>query len=210
MISSSHDVTASSCRFRTLLCSATILGVLLTSGAHAINIRIHLDSNTSENPGWDPSGSLLKATFEAAALIWEDLLPGGGTFDVNVEWDDDIDGLGLWTDIPAIWDDNLIEINPDYDWYYDPTPLDHSEFDFVTKNSSGDTFRGGQWLYRDISASQQSSWFNDNPPGLLEVGYRGYATSGTLQTKCDLLRRAAHTNLPLGQIFPGLAGPACR
>ncbi|MCO6044072.1 hypothetical protein NG895_09140 [Aeoliella sp. ICT_H6.2] len=175
---------------------AAVIAVALTSSSvFGIQINISLDSNTSENPSWDQTGSLLRNTFLAAADIWEDLLPGPGTFDVDVEWDDDIGSntLGLWTEYPLA--DNTIEINPNFDWYYDSSPSNHSEFNFTTKNpatSGASSYFGGQWLYGDLSASERSSWFTGAPPSVMEVGYRGYATSPSRQNQFDLLSVVLH------------------
>ena len=56
-----------------------------------------------ENPSWDPDGSILKSHFQAAKAIWESLLPGGGSYDFDFEWDDDLDAgeLGLTSPGPT-------------------------------------------------------------------------------------------------------------
>jgi hypothetical protein len=48
-------------------------------------------------------------------------------------------------------------------WFFDPTPLDHAEFEF------------SQRLYRDLSNDEQEQWYGGAAPELLEVSYRGDA-----------------------------------
>ncbi len=141
---------------------------LFVAPALAINIEIEYstDFGGDEAPSWDPNGDILKAHFAAGVEIWERLLPGDGDFEFDFQWDDDISGLGLATDIGFI--DQFIEINPNANWYADPTPLDNSEFNMPTQ-----LFAGG------LSGPQQATFFPGTaPPATLEVGYRLAALSG--------------------------------
>jgi hypothetical protein len=179
---------------------AVVIVAVSTQLVFAIEIHIHLEDNDDNPMDWDPNGTLLENTFNAAAEIWENLLPGPGTFDVDVMWSDDIGSqfVGLWSE--SFLGNNTIEIHPtpNFNWFYDSTPLMHGEFDFTTQNrvsdgSGGWAYQGGQWLYRDIDSSEQSSWFNSNPPGALEVGYLGWARySPTIQNQYDLLSTVLH------------------
>ncbi len=113
-----------------------------------------------ENPSWDPAGTILKAHFQAAKTIWEYLLPGGGSYDFDFEWDDDIGAttLGLTTLGPTTY----IEINPNQLWFADPTPENNNEFSIPT-----------QRLYSQLSGSDQATYFPGTaPPGPLEVNYQ--------------------------------------
>jgi autotransporter-associated beta strand protein/T5SS/PEP-CTERM-associated repeat protein len=111
-----------------------------------------------ENPAWDPDGTYLKAHFQAAKAIWEYLLPGGGEYDLEFEWDNDIDGLGLFTPVA-----NFIEISPDANWFVDTTPGTNEEFS-ITSTS--------QKFYNQLSPSDQSTYFPATaPPGVLETRY---------------------------------------
>src|SRR5262245_10610137 len=111
-----------------------VLAVAVPTPTWAITINMEYTDEGStpphpENPSWDPDGSILKAHFQAAKYIWEKLLIGENVSDVysfDFHWDDDIDGLGLTTDGV----DTFIEINPNYPWFADPTPLKDEEFDF--------------------------------------------------------------------------------
>jgi hypothetical protein len=113
-----------------------------------------------ENSVWDPDGSILKAHFERAKEIWEALLPGPGEYEFDFQWDDDIDVLGHTTDLGAL--DVYIEINPNVDWYADPTPENDDEFSI-----------GQQLFYSDLQPDRQMRLFAGTPPPEeLEVGYR--------------------------------------
>ena len=165
------------------------------------------DPPHDENPWWDPEGTILKAHFEAAADIWEELLYQGATvYTIDFEWDDNISGLGLWSQSEPT-DNNLIEIHPypglcseppdpapDRGWYLDSAPWDHDEFNF-TNPVDPDPTRRGQTLYRNLTPQQQADWFPGSAPipDVLEVGFRGQAAGDTAE-RCqyDLLSVLLH------------------
>jgi hypothetical protein len=164
---------------------AMILFALSTSffaspqALEAIDIRIQntTDFDGEENPSWDEDAAILMAHAESAARIWESLLPANHTFEVWIEWDDDIGGLGRWfPTLDPTW--NIIELNSSATWFTDPTPHNNNEFRFLSQTTSNPNNQG-QTLYRNLTADQQTSWFPDTPPpGVLEVGYRGSGISG--------------------------------
>ncbi len=172
---------------------AALALALLAVPAHAITINMTYFNEGDpvphdENPPWDPDGTILKAHFQAAKAIWEYLLPGGGSYDFEFEWDNDISGLGLTTGAIT---GAFIEIHPSpvattgqpISWFADPTPNDNAEFNAST-----------QRLFSQLSASDQSFYFPDTaPPGTLEVNYQatGIADSPALNTKS-----ASGQNLP--------------
>ncbi|MBA3483998.1 MAG: hypothetical protein H0T51_19515, partial [Pirellulales bacterium] len=133
--------------------------------AHAITIDMeYTDEGDTEphpeNPTWDSAGVILKAHFEAAKTIWESLLPGGGTYSFDFHWDNDIEGLGLATEVGAL--DTFIEINPDYNWFADPTPGMDEEF----------TTTGTQKLFGGLTGPEKSTYFPGTaPPDALETMY---------------------------------------
>jgi autotransporter-associated beta strand protein len=179
------------------LCAAVFLAALAHAtlpSAHAITINMTYtdegdDPPHPENPTWDPAGVILKQHFQAAKTIWESLLPGGGEYSFDFHWDNDISGLGLYT--PGA--DEFIEINPDFDWFADPDPLDNAEFN-----------AGVQTLYRGLSASEQTTYFpGATPPGALEVGYRGAGfINGTFVNGFPVNTLSASE-----QVLPGTATP---
>ena len=183
-------------------CVATVALLPATPGisgsAWGISIVLNLDDE-GENPSFDPTGQKLLAIFQAAAAIWEDALPQSGSYEVDIAWstsdaafDDPEDTtLGVWyLDLFDTY--NNIYIHANENWFIDPTPLDHSEFNFADQVRSSNSFLGGQWLYRDLEASEKLAWFDGSPPPLLEVGYRGDAISSALEDKLDLLSTVIH------------------
>ncbi|MEX2307462.1 MAG: autotransporter-associated beta strand repeat-containing protein [Pirellulales bacterium] len=172
---------------------AILLATVTQPPAHAITLNMTYFNEGDpvphdENPTWDPDGTILKAHFQAAKAIWEYLLPGGGSYDFEFEWDDNIDGLGLTTGSIT---GAFIEIHPSpvtsngtpVSWFADPTPNDNAEFNAAT-----------QRLYSQLSASDQSFYFPGTaPPGGLEVNFQatGIADSPALNT-----RSASGQNLP--------------
>ena len=156
-----------------LLAAAIVLGALFQPAAVAITINMSYstDFGGDESPPWDANGAILKAHFQAAKQIWEALLPGPGSYEFDFQWDNDIgkDALGLTTDLGPI--DVFIEINPNFNWFADPTPADDSEFDVSN----------GQTLFSQLSASNQATYFPGTPPpGALEVGFRGTGSPAIL------------------------------
>jgi autotransporter-associated beta strand protein len=161
---------------------------------HAITINMEYTDEGDptphpENPSWDPDGTILKNHFNAAKAIWEALLPGGGEYSFDFHWDNDIDALGQYT--PGI--DEYIEINPDYDWFADPDPLDNAEFN-----------AGAQNLYSGLTPSERTTYFPGTaPPIALEVGFRAAGLSnGTLVNGVP-----ANTLSASGQVIPGTTIP---
>lgn len=157
------------------------VGVLLFgAGAgtytNAITINMHYFNDGDpvphdENPSWDPDGTILKNHFQAAKAIWEYLLPGGGSYDIDFEWDDDISGLGLTTPGPNLQTlDTLVEINPGRSWFADSTPATNEEFSPTPVQS----------FYSQLSAADKSTYFPATaPPAALETRftYNGMAGS---------------------------------
>ena len=167
-------------------CVTLIVGAPTVSTTYALDIIPQLQDE-GENPSYDPDGSRLLAVFNAAAQIWERLLPfDSNEYEIDVSWGDLDDGtLGLHTF--QFGGDNNIRIDPSprqsdgdvLNWFIDASPLNHSEFNFNNPSPANPNSQG-MTLYRDLSSSQQSDWFYGNaPPQVLEVGYRG-AAIGTL------------------------------
>lgn len=169
---------------------------LLVAGlAHGITINMeYTDEGDTpphpENPSWDPDGTILKNHFNAAKAIWESLLPGGGEYTFDFHWDDDIPGLGLATQSGV---DDFIEINPNFDWFADPDPLDDAEFN-----------AGQQELFGGLSASDRTTFFPDfPPPATLEVSFRATGLlDGTFVDGVPVNTLSASQ-----QVVPGTATP---
>jgi hypothetical protein len=172
-------------RRRTL--AATLLTALLAAltaapVAQAINITIEL-LNEGENPSFDQNGTQLAAIFNAAATFWEDALPEPGTFNVKLAWrlyGANDQAAATWHPNPG---DNKITVrtNPTSPWFFDTTPLEHSEFNMSAV------------LFRDLSVSQKDAFFDgDTSPSLMEVGFQGQAVGGQAASRFDLLTIAVH------------------
>lgn len=114
-----------------------------------------------ENPAWDLDGTRLKAHFNRAKQIWEQLLPGPGDYEFDFHWDDDLGTniFGSTTDEPL---DTYVEINPLQNWYVDPSPLTDDEF----------SASAVQTLYGGLSATDKTTYFPGTaPPPALETLY---------------------------------------
>jgi autotransporter-associated beta strand protein len=142
----------------------TLLYVTVThQNADAITINMEYTHDGSspphpESPTWDPAGVILKSHFQAAKSIWEALLPGGGAYTFNFHWDDDISDLGLYN--PGI--DEYIGINPNVNWFADPTPSANEEFSTTVTRTQ----------YSQLSAADQATYFpGAAPPSALETRY---------------------------------------
>lgn len=161
---------------------ALVLGGLMIVPTSAIDISLHYSSG--DNPAWDPTGSVLWTTFEAAANYWEALFPlSPRTFSIDIEWANDLGSstLGLWTWDPVGNNNIQISSDPTVSWWADPTPYDSSEFGFV------------QTFYKQLTPTQQSGWISGPAPNVLEVGYQGYAPFGSAPyNNYDLLSVCMH------------------
>jgi len=156
-------------RWRRVVACFLVLATLLFTAAtqrqaSAITITTvySTDFGGDESPSWDSNGAILKAHFNVAVDIWERLITSSGSYEFDFQWDDDIAGLGLTTDIAGI--DTFIELNPNQPWWIDTTPEDNVEFNWA----------GAQTLFNQLSSGNQSTIFpGTTPPGTLEVGFRG-------------------------------------
>ena len=147
------------------------------------------DSAVSNPPAFDLNGDEIVAMYQQAADIWSDIILDNWTINVELQWKVPIIGgvpnnsysgqSGLLQSHPdntngdpAEQNDRVVwafsRLNPNRNWWIDPTPTNNSEFDLE------------QTLFRDLSITQQNGWyFGGNPPDLLEVGYRGDAIPGS-------------------------------
>ena len=140
----------------------------------AIEINLVYDDTLSEPPSFDPDGRRLGQMMQVAADYWEDIIEDDWSFDLAYTWGnltgdgtlgveatlDTRRGRPSSTRIRIDTHDDSANERP---WFFDPTPLEHTEFDLP------------QVLYRDLSSTQQSSWFRGNPPQTMEVSYAGLA-----------------------------------
>ncbi|NQU19816.1 MAG: hypothetical protein HQ567_00925, partial [Candidatus Nealsonbacteria bacterium] len=158
------------------LCAVLATGLMIDRAA-AVTINLTFDSAASDSPSFDATGANLTPIFEQAASYWEDIIEDWWTLDIEYYYDDlnDPDSyLGLHNNLATSGgkptearirvDTQLYGV--ERDWWFDPTPASHTEFDLE------------QTLYRDLTPGEQSAWFGGSPPEVLEVGFRGPAVAG--------------------------------
>ena len=156
------------------------------SSTSAITINMVFDP-ASVSPAFDPGGTLLQGMANNAAQIWEDIFEEADTVTINYRYNS-IGGLANGTATTVVGGQPTVgSINIDSDnvrtWYFDPTPLDNSEYTMT------------QRLYRDLTAAQQTAWYDSTPPDLLEASYRGQATAtapANAQTGFDMFSTLVH------------------
>jgi hypothetical protein len=155
--------------------TAAVLFLCLTISppVSAITIQILSDVGSEGFPPFDPDGALLDGLAHHAADIWEDVVEDPWTVTISVQYDN-VSGLasGTATQIlsgkPIVGEvkiDTFDDMGVEQPWWFDPTPEDDLEFEFL------------QRLYRDLTPTQKSQWYGGNPPPMLEVSYRGSADS---------------------------------
>jgi len=149
---------------------------LVAMPCQALDITLVYDENQSDNPATDPNGNQLGSIVEAAASIWDDLIVPNHALTITYRWadlsDETVSKSGQT--INEVFDENgriisaTLQFNKEREFWIDPTPLDHSEFDIQ------------QFLYRDLDPEQQANWYSA-APDLLEVGYAGDPKSENTQ-----------------------------
>ncbi len=162
------------------------INIVLTAPAPAITIDLDT-SGIAPGQYFDINGvdrSLdLIPIVKAAAQLWKSYLPGEEpTFNLDVHWSDldDPDTLGHWSSSGDISFDTQ-KNGSARNWFLDPTPFDHSEYDLSQK------------LMRE-PLNNKDNWFIGDPPEMLEVGFQGprNGSNPLTETSVDLLSVALH------------------
>ncbi len=134
-----------------------------------------VEDPTSAPHALDPGGNQLEAILEAAAAIWEDIIDENQTITITWKWaaldaddlDDPVDGPlanALTTSVAVPLHGQITFNNKSaYQWFFDPTPMDHTEFDMTMTH------------FEDLSPDEQTNRFDESPPSRLEVAYGGPA-----------------------------------
>ena len=186
------------CRFRTRLIlslTAVMASSWLTTSATAITIIPVFNAGASVNPAIDPGAAGLQALMAHADAFYTDVFEDVGantTLTINF-WYEDLDPLSTTFlgvhnlvsegGVPNRETEANIRLDNDRNWFIDSTPANNSEFNM------------GQTLWRDISVSERSDYFNfgSNIPDTFEVGYRGNAVpGGAADGLLDLLSTVIH------------------
>ena len=153
-------------------------------------LDIHLiqaPNSATLNPTYDPNLVQLSAIMQAAANYWESIILDNHTVDVTYGYVDL--NPGALRGIALVDDDDGVRPtegrvgldilgNAANDWYFDPTPTNHSEFNMQ------------QVLYRDLNPVAQGLYYSGTPHDVLEVGYWGNSNGGV--TGVDALTVAIH------------------
>ena len=176
---------------------AALAMLWLATAASAITINLSYDEDLT--PAWDPTGALLMQHAHAAAEMWSGYFNEDYSVNINISWASLEPGfLGLATSSNDIYlQGNLANMPRDDDevpleWYLDPAPSDHGEFDFTNTDLMQSGW-SGQSLVRHLQPAQRASYFGGNAPMLMEIGYRGLASpaSGALG-RFDLFSTVVH------------------
>jgi hypothetical protein len=155
--------------------------------ARALTFNFTYNGAVSAPPAFDPNGAALMAVMQDAADLWSDIILDDWTINVELRYQVPIiNGMpnnnfsgqmqpfqghpGNVNNDPAeqnnraVW--TFIRMNPNRNWWVDPSPQDNSEFNIA------------QTLFRDLMMNQQNGWYNGNVPNLVEVGFQGAANAG--------------------------------
>ena len=158
--------------------------LLLTSASlvHAINITVEYDDTQSGAlmPAFDPNGTQLMAIANYAANFYENVFEDNDHSITLTFWYTDL--TNLLGDHDNISDDGnnresvgnikidaLDSMGAARNYFFDPTPSNNSEFTMT------------QTLWRDLSAGNQSDWYNAGAgvPATFETSFTGTANVGS-------------------------------
>ncbi|HUU84121.1 MAG TPA: matrixin family metalloprotease, partial [Phycisphaerae bacterium] len=171
-----------------LLAALLVVWGLSTAARGAFNIVLNFDPNNTytDSNGVDRTYEL-QPIMQAVESYYQDIIEDNHTLTINYYWHN-FTGTTLAQHSNVSTDSNgrETECNIRFDnssrvWFLDSTPASHSEFGMT------------QLLYRDLTAGQQTAWFNGSPPEVFEASYAGTATLAGLPTNgYDLLSVAFH------------------
>ena len=146
-----------------------LLGALLpTENCSALEIVLNYSEAQSQPPSFDPDGSRLQVLVQAAADYFEDVIEDDFTLDLTYTWGD-LGGtgtLGVATTTQTVGARPTVSrmrfnTNDAVNWFLDPTPNDHSEFQLI------------QTTIADLTPQDLADGFTGAPPEQLEVGFAG-------------------------------------
>lgn len=162
----------------------TLIAILATcwlagETASALELEMTFDNSTPyiDRSGIDRTNDLVPIV-EAAKSIWEDIIEDDVTMQIKYGWRDYHDNVLGAFGSRISFDTNLGYGGVPRNWFFDPTPLEHSEFDF------------SQGQHRFGDPGPHVDQFSGNVPDQLEIGYVGQPLQLGLGT--DLLTVALH------------------
>ena len=154
-----------------MFCCWAIL--LSPTSSHGINLVLNYNNASSVEPAADPTGAILTSLFQHAETFYQDVFEDTHTLTINFWWENLSSGtLGVHNLVSQAGGRETvanIRIDNNTSWFLDPTPANDSEFNM------------SQTLWRDLTATQQSNFYNNfgtNIPDTFEVGYGGSAVGG--------------------------------
>lgn len=105
----------------------------------------------------------LAAIMQAAADRWEAIVEDSHTLTIRYRWTDDTlpSSQTVATDVNGQPTESIVRIPASFNWYYDPTPGDDTEFDMTPR------------LYRTTHPDEKIEAFQGSPIEVFEVGYNG-------------------------------------
>ncbi len=180
--------------FSNIFCGAMglLFAATLASPVAAINIVLNFDPIQSEAPSFDPTRSGLISLFQHAESFYQDVFEDTHTLTINY-WYEDLSNntLGVHNLISQSGGrETVANIRIDTrvgtggatrGWFIDSTPTTDTEFNMQ------------QTLWRDLTASQRSDWYNfGSSPDTFEVGYTGNATATAAMNVTDMLSVVMH------------------
>lgn len=145
-----------------LISVGLFLSYLFASASWALDLIMTFDDSVRyvDPQGVDRTYELVEIV-EAAKTIWEDLLEDERTLAITYGWSDLREGVLGVQGARILFDTHTITGSTPRSWFFDHTPLNHSEFDFSV----------GQRLAGD--GDTDPSWFTGEVPSQLEIGYVG-------------------------------------
>lgn len=183
---------------RAAVLAAAVATPLLVDASRllAVNISLSFDAAGSAafNPSFDPTGAGLQSIVQHVAGRYQDIFETAHNLTLTYRWGD-LPGTelvrhtltaqsgGRQTAGTIVFDARLLSGGAERSWFVDSTPADNAEFNM------------SQTLFRDLTAGQQSTFFNAgaNVPRTFEAGYSGAALASApaaAQTGLDLLTYA--------------------
>lgn len=168
------------------LCAGLTAALAVSAPMHramALDINLFYDAENSSEPIGDFNGAQLQAIMQAAASYWETVIRDNHTIDITYRYETpDSDTAIASAEQPNgdfRTEEATIRFRPTTNWYWDPTPFEHSEFNVRPM------------IYADVTAGQQGL-FNGSVPSTFEVAYMGGPLAPEAFDKWDILTTALH------------------
>ena len=173
-------------RFRNLILFAVVLMGASPVAALTINLQ-YLSGNNSESPGFDPFGFGIVGQTLAASEHWESIIGDNHSMTIQF-WYEDLPDNRLADALPLVFTnsrttvgrirfDTRDEQGDLRNWWFDNTPSEDEEWDMD---------------HISYSINEPSSAFVGTPLDGLEIGYRGFTSSGPPANMFDFQSTALH------------------